>query len=61
MAIIRLQHIGLAVKEMKDTCARFERIFGLKARDFRDDQGKGKQYDARILLGNDCWLHVVQN
>lgn len=61
MAIIRLQHIGLAVKDMKDTCARFERIFGLKARDFRSDQGRGKQLDARILLGNQCWLHVVQN
>ena len=61
MAIIRLQHIGLAVKDLKDTCARFERIFGLKAQDFRNDQGKGKQLDARILLGNDCWLHVVQN
>jgi len=61
MAIIRLQHIGLAVKDMQDTCDRFEHIFGLKARDFRDDQGKGKQLDARILLGNDCWIHVVQN
>ncbi len=61
MAIIRLQHIGLAVKDMHDTCARFERVFGLKARDYRNDQGKGMQLDARILLGNDCWLHVVQN
>jgi len=61
MAILRLQHIGLAVQDLHDTCARFERIFGLKARDFRNDQGKGKQVDARILLGNDCWLHVVQN
>jgi catechol 2,3-dioxygenase-like lactoylglutathione lyase family enzyme len=61
MAIIRLQHIGLAVKDLQDTCARFERVFGLAARDFRNDQGKGKQLDARILLGNDCWLHLVQN
>jgi methylmalonyl-CoA/ethylmalonyl-CoA epimerase len=61
MAIIRLQHIGLAVKDLHESCARFERIFGLTARDFRNDQGKGMQLDARILLGNDCWLHVVQN
>jgi hypothetical protein len=40
---------------------RLEEVFGLKARDFRDDQGKGMQYDARILLGNECWLHLVQN
>ena len=61
MAIIRLQHIGIAVKDFDATCQRFERIFGLKARDFRDNQGKGMQYDARILLGNDCWIHVVHN
>jgi 4-hydroxyphenylpyruvate dioxygenase-like putative hemolysin len=61
MAIIRVQHIGLAVRDMHATCERFDRLFGLKCQDFRDDQGKGMQYDSRILLGNDCWLHVVQN
>lgn len=61
MAIVRLQHIGLAVEDFQATCGKFERMFGMKARDFRDDQGKGMQYDARILLGNECWLHVVQN
>jgi len=61
MGIIRLQHIGLAVKDLKAACERLEKLFGLEARDLRDDQGGGMQYDARILLGNECWLHMVQN
>ena len=61
MAIVRLQHFGIVVSDFYAAAAKFEPIFGLKARDFRNDQGKGMQYDARILLGNDCWLHVVQN
>jgi 4-hydroxyphenylpyruvate dioxygenase-like putative hemolysin len=61
MAFLRVQHIGVCVHDLKDACARFERIFGLVARDFRDDQGGGSQLDARILLGNECWLHLVQN
>lgn len=61
MGIIRLQHFGIVVKDLQAALLRFERLFGLKAQDFRDDQGKGMQYDARILLGNDTWLHVVQN
>ena len=59
--ILRVQHIGMVVRDLEDACARFERVLGLKARDFRDDQGKGMQLDARILLGNECWLHLVQN
>ncbi len=61
MAIIRLQHFGIVVEDIKEATAKFERIFGLTPQDFRDDQGKGKQFDSRILLGNDCWLHMVQN
>jgi 4-hydroxyphenylpyruvate dioxygenase-like putative hemolysin len=61
MGLIRVQHIGLAVNDLKAACARFEELFGLKCQDFRDDQGQGMQLDARILLGNECWLHVVQN
>jgi hypothetical protein len=29
--------------------------------DYRNNQGKGFQLDARIMLPNECWLHVVQN
>ena len=61
MAILRVQHIGVVVRDLADACARFEQTLGLTARDFRDDQGRGMQLDARILLGNECWLHLVQN
>ncbi len=61
MAFLRIQHLGIVVHDLQDACERFKRIFGLEAMDFRDNQGKGKQYDARILLGNECWLHLVQN
>jgi 4-hydroxyphenylpyruvate dioxygenase-like putative hemolysin len=61
MAFLRVQHLGVCVHDLADACARFERVFGLRAIDYRDDQGKGFQLDARILLGNECWLHLVQN
>ncbi|MGA8208251.1 MAG: VOC family protein [Candidatus Dormiibacterota bacterium] len=61
MAIVRLQHIGVAVRDLDEACRRLESLFGLKARDFRDNQGHGMQRDARVLLGNECWLHLVQN
>ena len=61
MSIIQLQHVGVVVSDLNASCERLERLFGMKARDFRSDQGKGMQLDARILLGNGCWLHLVQN
>jgi methylmalonyl-CoA/ethylmalonyl-CoA epimerase len=61
MTILRVQHFGMVVKDLNHACSQFERAFGLKARDFRDDQAGGQQLDARILLGNECWLHLVQN
>lgn len=61
MGIVRLQHVGVVVRDLRAACERMERLFGLRCRDFRDNQGGGMQYDARILLGNQCWLHLVQN
>lgn len=60
MALIRLQHIGAAVASYERAAAALTRK-GLTPRDFRNDQGRGFQHDARVLLGNECWLHVVHN
>ena len=47
MTIVRVQHIGIAVKDFQGTLNKFEKVYGLKARDFRDDQGKG----CSMILG----------
>ena len=60
MSILRLQHIGVALADHDLGVAGLERV-GLPSRDFRNDQGKGFQYDSRVLLGNECWLHIVHN
>ncbi len=52
---------GSGVRDFPGTWERFERVFGLPPRDLRKDQGRGFQHDARVLLGNDCWLHFVYN
>jgi methylmalonyl-CoA epimerase len=59
--IIRLTHVGLVVDSLEKAVINYEKVFGLKAVDFRNDQGKGMQLDARIMLPNECWLHLVQN
>lgn len=59
--IVRMSHVGLVVEDLKKACETYEKLFGLKAVDFRNDQGKGFQLDARIMIPNDCWLHLVQN
>jgi methylmalonyl-CoA/ethylmalonyl-CoA epimerase len=60
MAIVRLQHIGIATSDYGRAALSLEEV-GLPTRDFRNDQGKGFQHDSRALLGNDCWLHLVYN
>lgn len=60
MTIFRLQHIGTAVRDFDKVSTRFKQL-GLPTRDFRNDQGRGFQHDSRILLGNECWLHIVHN
>ena len=59
--IVGLHHVGLVVESLEKSCATYESLLGLKAQDFRNDQGKGFQLDARIMLPNGCWLHLVQN
>jgi methylmalonyl-CoA/ethylmalonyl-CoA epimerase len=61
MAIVRLQHIGIVVKDFTKAWNRFDQILGMRTRDFRNDQSKGMQHDARVLLGDGCWIHVVFN
>ena len=61
MSILRVQHIGVVVRSLNEACAQFKNSLGLEAIDFRDDQGQGMQLDARILIGNECWLHLVEN
>lgn len=59
--IIRLSHVGLVCENLDATLKNYEKLFGLKAVDYRSDQGKGFQFDARIMFPNECWLHLVQN
>jgi 4-hydroxyphenylpyruvate dioxygenase-like putative hemolysin len=59
--ITRLHHLGLVVDDLQKACDTYDKLFGMKAVDYRNDQGKGFQLDARLMLPNGCWLHLVQN
>ena len=63
--ILRVHHIGLVVEDLDKAVRNYEKLFGTKATDFRNDQGKkngvSHQLDARIMMPNHCWLHLVQN
>lgn len=59
--ILRIHHVGLVVKDLEKAVKTYEELFGFKATDFRNDQGKGYQLDARIMMPNRAWLHLVQN
>jgi methylmalonyl-CoA/ethylmalonyl-CoA epimerase len=59
--ITRLHHLGLVVDDLHKACDTYDKLFGMKAVDYRNDQGKGFQLDARLMLPNGCWLHLVQN
>ena len=63
--ILRVHHIGLVVEDLEKAVKNYEKLFGTKATDFRNDQGKkngvSHQLDARIMMPNGCWLHLVQN
>lgn len=58
--ILRLQHIGTAYLSHASAAERLGRL-GLPPKELRTDQGRGFQLDSRVLLGNECWLHVVHN
>ena len=55
MTIVRVQHIGIAVKDFQGTLNKFEKVFGLKARDFRDDQGKPRPYPLSPPRWQNSW------
>ena len=59
--IIRLQHVGLAIENLEAFSERWDQLLGLRPGELRRNQGKGFQFDARIMFPNQCWLHVVQN
>jgi 4-hydroxyphenylpyruvate dioxygenase-like putative hemolysin len=59
--ITRLQHVGLSLENLQTFEQRFEAMFGMKALDLRKDQGRGFQFDSRIMFPNELWLHAVQN
>lgn len=59
--ITRLQHLGLAVENLEAFSDRWDKLLGLCPGELRRNQGKGFQFDARIMFPNHCWLHVVQN
>lgn len=63
--ILRVHHIGFTVENLDAVVKNYEKVFGLIATDFRNDQGKkngvSHQLDARIMMPNQCWLHLVQN
>jgi len=60
--VLGLQHIGVAVEDIKAASDAFERLFELAPRELRDDQHGGEQLDMMIEPGNDrLWLHVTQS
>lgn len=59
--ITKLQHIGVVVKDVHASCRLIEEMFGLHCQDIRTTESGGKMIDARIMLGNDCWIHLMQN
>jgi len=60
MQLTRLDHIGLCVNDMDDACSRFERYFGLVARDFAGDESLAIR-EAHIPFRNRCTLQFLES
>lgn len=59
--ILGLQHVGVAIKDVKYASSRFAQLFGLESKELRSDQHYGTQKDDMIDAGNDrLWLHLVE-
>lgn len=59
--ILRLNHIGIAVESLDNAITTYSNLFGYIASDIRNDQEHGAQLDARIMMPNQTWLHLVEN
>jgi len=59
LGVTRLHHIGLCVNDLDDAQRRFERYFGLSARDFAVDESAGMR-EAYIHFDNRCSLQLLE-
>jgi methylmalonyl-CoA/ethylmalonyl-CoA epimerase len=56
--IIRLHHIGHAVKNLDSAIETYAKLYGFFATDIRNDS---IQRDARIMMPNRVWLDLIEN
>ncbi len=59
--ITKLNHIGLAVENLDNAISTYTKVFGYIATDIRNDQENGMQSDARIMMPNQTWLHLIES
>jgi catechol 2,3-dioxygenase-like lactoylglutathione lyase family enzyme len=60
--VLGIQHIGMAVRDLKEADRAFRTILDIPITGIRSDQHGGEQLDGRIEPGNDhLILHVTQS